>query len=388
MAGFFSNESLSPNAFEIEKQRLKKLGQPLIDFTSSNPSSAGLLFPSEKLIEWASEYLGNRRYTPMPKGIRSAREAISQYYLKKSPSLDISPEHIFITASTSEGYGLLFALLCDPHDNVLLPQVTYPLFDLFAAEYHVDIHLYKNDIEQDGWSPQPSSFKAIADKKSRAIFFVSPHNPTGHIIRERCEEVVSLGLPIVADEVFSEFIFDGGDCPSLGLLYPELPVFHLNGISKLVGLPDLKLGWLALNDVAYKMYGQRLELLNDLYLGANQLTQSILPKLLTEGLEFTHFLRTTYQANLQQMISSLSNCQSFNLTMPSGGAFLFPKIEGVQDEEELVLGLLKAGVIVHPGYFYGAESSDSAHLMLSCVIDTDSLSRGLDIVKQFCGSGV
>src|SRR5262249_10325282 len=148
------------------------------------------------------------------------------------------------------------------------------------------------------------------------------------------------GLPVICDEVFAEFIYQAPATPPLGALHPELPVFHLNGISKMFALPDMKLGWIALSGPANERYGARLELLNDTFLGANSLTQAILPALFAEGWSFVEAMRARVRANLDLALGLLARNQLLRAHPPDGGYYLFPALPGCDDEEQMVVRLL------------------------------------------------
>ena len=272
MGGFFAEGDLTPNRIELARQR-RAAGPGYIDLTSSNPTHQGLIFPAAPLQRAAAAYLATRRYDPDPHGAPAARAAIARYYAARAPALALAHDEIFITASTSESYGLLFALLTEPGDNVLAPVVSYPLFEYLAEIYHIALRPYALD-EARGWRIDPASLHAQADERTRAVLVISPHNPTGMVVQVAVPALSKLGLPIICDEVFAGFPYRAATVPPLGMLHPELPVFHLNGISKLFALPDLKLGWVALSGRAGQQYGDRLELLNDTFLGANSLHSS------------------------------------------------------------------------------------------------------------------
>ena len=374
MSGFFVDGDLTPNRIELARQRIAA-GAGYIDLTSSNPTHQGLIFPPEVLRSAADRYLSARRYNPDPRGARVAREAIAHYYAGRTPPLALAPDDVFITASTSEAYGLLFALLCEPGDNVLAPAVSYPLFDYLAAIYHVELRPYALD-ELRGWRIDPASLHAQLDERTRAVLVISPHNPTGMIVQQAMPALLGLGLPVICDEVFAEFTYRAPSAPPLGALHPDLPVFHLNGISKLFALPDLKLGWIALNRPAQAAYGARLELLNDTFLSANSLTQSMLPALFEQGMEFVSSMRARVRSNLDRALELLARSQRLRAHPPDGGYYLFPEVSGWNDEEDLILHLLDRGVLVHPGYFYGYEHG--THLMISCLTEPLQLTAGIE----------
>src|SRR5215217_3872393 len=224
MSGFFADGDLTPNRIELARQRVAA-GAGYIDLTSSNPTQQGLIFPAELLRGAADRYLSARRYDPDPHGAPAARAAIARYYAARTPPLALTPEEIFITASTSEAYGLLFALLTEPGDNVLAPVVSYPLFEYLAAIYHVELRPYAMD-EARGWRIDPASLYAQADARTRGVLLISPHNPTGMVVRAPQPALASLGLPLICDEVFAEFTYRVPSTPPLGALHPDLPVFH------------------------------------------------------------------------------------------------------------------------------------------------------------------
>ncbi len=371
MAGFYAEGDLTPN--RIEQARMAAHGSYL-DLTSSNPTHQGLLFPSTLLQAAATDYWNTRRYQPDPRGALPTREVITAYYRQRTPVLELDPADIFITASTSEAYSLLFGLLAEPGDNVLGPVVTYPLFEFLAELHHIELRPYALD-EARGWQIDEASVLAQADERTRAVLVVSPHNPTGMIMADALPACTTLGVPLIADEVFAPFTYRAPHTPPLGALHPELPVFQLNGISKMFALPDLKLGWIALNAAA-RPFADRLELLNDTFLGANALTQHMLPTLFEQGGTFVAEMHQHMRSNLALALERLAACEQITVQPPDGGYYLFPQVHGWHDEEELVLHCLRHGVLVHPGYFYGYERG--AHIMLSCLTATPQLEAGLD----------
>ena len=200
--------------------------------------------------------------------------------------------------------------------------------------------------------PAWASLLTRADERTRAVLIISPHNPTGAVIQRPVLALNQLGLPIICDEVFAEFTYGVPHVPPLGALHPALPVFHLNGISKLFALPDLKLGWMALSGSASTRYGERLALLNDTFLGANSLTQFMLPALFQQGWGFVEGMRARVRGNFDLALRMLARHPRMRAQAPDGGYNLLIDVLGETDEEALVLHLLERGVLVHPGYFF------------------------------------
>ncbi len=370
-AGFLAGADLTENAIEQARRNTRDY----IDLTSSNPTHQELLFPAQVLQDASASYWGARRYSPDPKGSFAARAAIADYYLQnRKPSVVVDANQIVITASTSEAYGLLFTLLTEPGDNVLGPAITYPLFDHLAEAHHIEMRTYDMD-ESRGWQIDEDSLLDVADARTRAVLIVSPHNPTGMILQRRLPALDQLDLPVICDEVFAEFTFGAKATPAFHSLHPQLPAFVLNGISKMFALPDLKLGWVAMNAPAHAHFGDRLEFLNDAFLSANSLTQHMLPALFEHGMSFAHDMHSRINASLSMALEILSTSAAIETQQPDGGYYLFPRVRGWDDEEALVLHLLKHGVLAHPGFFYGNPAG--AHLMISCLTEPAKLREGL-----------
>ncbi|MCU0495497.1 MAG: pyridoxal phosphate-dependent aminotransferase [Chloroflexaceae bacterium] len=379
MPGSFDNLDLSPNRIEQTRQRVAAT-TGYLDLTSSNPTQQGLLFPPEVLRAAAEPYWASRRYEPDPRGNPAAREAVAAYYAGRTPPQHVDADAIYLTASTSEAYSLLFALLADSGDNLLAPNVTYPLFDYLAELRGLELRPYRME-EHNNWQIDGRSLLNQADERTRGVLLISPHNPTGAIVQQPIPALNGLGLPLICDEVFAPFSSATPATPPLAALHPTLPVFTLNGISKMFALPDMKLGWIALNDLAQAAYGQRLELINDTFLGANGLTQSLLPTLFREGGPFVETMRQQVRANLELGMAQLATCPQLTVRPPDGGYYLFPAVHGWDDEEELVVQLLERGVLLHPGYFYG--DVPGTHLMLSALTEPQIFAAG---VSRLCNA--
>lgn len=373
MTGFLAFDDLTPNPIEVARQRQLARGG-YIDLTSSNPTHHGHVFPAALLSQAADAYWVARRYEPDARGAPAARAAIAHYYAGRTPACSIPPAQIAITASTSEAYGLLLALLTDPGDNILTPAVSYPLLEYLAGIHRVELRPYALD-ERHGWQIDQASLRAKADGRTRLVLVISPHNPTGMVVRAALPALTALQLPVVCDEVFAEFGYSVDHVPPFAALHPELPVFMLNGISKMFALPDLKLGWIACNAPAHQQYGERLEILNDMYLSSSGLIQAMLPVIMRDGGAFIGQMRRHIRHNIRIALELLGTSHQITAQPPDGGYYLFPAIAGWPDEERLVLHLLEHGVLVHPGYFYSYDHG--THLMISCLVAESQLRAGL-----------
>ena len=120
---------MSESGFAAAIREARAAGRELIDLTVSNPTVCGFQYDAEAILRPLGN-VGALTYDPDPRGMRSAREAVAEYY--GDHGADVDPDEVVLTTSTSEGYGYLFRLLCDASDEVLVAQPSYPLFDFLA----------------------------------------------------------------------------------------------------------------------------------------------------------------------------------------------------------------------------------------------------------------
>jgi len=136
-------EDLAGNRIAQAVARTRASDREFVDLTESNPTRAGFDYPSDLLAPLADPR--GLAYRPAPLGLMDARRAVASDYRRRS--IDIDPERIVLTASTSEAYSVLFKLLASPGDEVLVPRPSYPLFDhlteldaIVARPYDLEYH--------------------------------------------------------------------------------------------------------------------------------------------------------------------------------------------------------------------------------------------------------
>jgi hypothetical protein len=345
---------LAPNALARAVTARRRAGGRMLDLTQSNPTAIGLSYPPDVLRSLADP--AGLRYQPDPRGLRTAREAIcASYGAPAAPD----PDRLILTASTSEAYGLLFKLLCDPGAEVLVPQPSYPLFDLVTRLDAVTPRPYRLRAEA-AWTIDRASLESALRPATRAVLVVSPNNPTGSILRRDDREwLVALcarrGLAILADEVFADFPLaqpaDG--CRLLG--EARALIFVLGGLSKSAGLPQVKLGWIVVQGPERLAADalDRLEVINDTYLSVSTPVQVAAPALIEQGRAIREAIRARIRRNLDHLRAAASASPAVTMLEPEAGWSVVLRVPAVRSEDELALRLLEEqAVLVHPGYFF------------------------------------
>jgi alanine-synthesizing transaminase len=361
-----SRHELEKNILSLALDARRAAKLPVIDLTVSNPTTAGIAYDA-KAITSALSSEGSLVYEPAPFGLDSARKIVAQY-----TGMDASC--IVLTASTSEAYAFLFKALCDPGDEVLVPRPSYPLFDQLASIEGVVLVPYR--LAYDGaWHLDASTLKVNA--RTRAVLTVSPNNPTGNVLtRDELGVLASTGLPVIADEVFAEYTFgETKDAvPCAARLANDHVVISLGGLSKLAGLPQMKLAWMGIGgpDTLVAPLIERLEWIADAFLSVGAPVQHALAGLLKSGARDAIAARVT--RNLETIRRALANTAATVLDV-RGGWYAIVRLPSVHTEEHWVMSLLDRGVYVHPGHFFDMESEP--FVVISLLTPSTDLATGL-----------
>jgi len=366
-----------PNPLTRLLQKKRSAGVEILDLTESNPTSAGLNYSSVRILSALGDPR-SMRYEPASAGIIFARTAISEYYANRVPV-----ERILLTASTSEAYGFLFKLLANPGDEVLTPRPSYPLFDYLAALDSVRVVQYPLAYHG-GWA---IDFEALASRitaRTRAIVTVNPNNPTGSFLKkEELSKLVALcrrhDLAIISDEVFSDYGFEDDPARVRSLIeVDDVLAFSLSGLSKVSGLPQLKLGWIVGSgpESMRKQAFDRLELIADTYLSVSAPVQWAAGELLASREEIQTQIVARVRRNLALLRSKIGPDSPWQVLNVEGGWYAVLQAPRIHTEEDWVLTLLDQDhVLVQPGFFYDFEKE--AFLVLSLLTPSGIFGEGV-----------
>jgi len=353
----------------------RRAGARILDLTESNPTRAALAYPDEI----ASAFHDPRilTYEPAPAGALDARQAVSAYYAARGRAVD--PGRILLTASTSEAYAYLFKLLADPGDEVLAPRPSYPLFEYLANMESLKVRQYSLAY-QAGWSIDLDALAAEMSQRTRAVILVNPNNPTGSFVKRGeldaltrlCEE---RSVALISDEVFSDYAF-APDGERVALLAGG---YSMSGLSKVAGLPQMKLGWIVAPEAAI----EKLEWIADTYLSVGTPVQCAAARLLAAGEEVQRQIRARTAANLRFARRQLAGSAA-NILAVEGGWYITVQVPRIRTEEEWTLELLeRENVLVQPGFFYDFESE--AFLVVSLLTPSEIFEEGIEKLRLFTG---
>lgn len=330
---------------------------PIADLTASNPTRCRFVYDAG-LLEPLTD-LRALEYDPQPLGLRHAREAVCAYYADHG--VKAGAERVVLTTSTSEAYSFLFKLLCDPGEEILVPQPSYPLFDFLAVLD--DVRVKGAPLVYDhGWQIDPEGFRRAITAQTRAIVLVHPNNPTGHFTKRwEAEELARIcrehGIALIVDEVFLDYRLGEEVAASFAAGLEGVDVYVVSGLSKIAGLPQMKAAWIVATGPRAEESMTRLEVIADTFLSMNAPVQGAMPMWLTGRGSIQQQIRERVAINLAELDQQLAEIDLVRRLVVEGGWYAVLRIPALQPDEQTVLELLGRGVWVHPGYFFGLEES-------------------------------
>lgn len=358
--------------------RARAAGTPLIDLTITNPTAVGIPYPPDLLAELSAPQAYS--YEPHARGMREARDAVAADYARRG--IAVATDRIVLTASTSEAYSLLFKLLCEPSgDFVMVPVPSYPLFEHLTQLDGVGTRPYP--LEYHGrWMIDVHALDAAWTDRVRAVLAVSPNNPTGSVVTleeegELMRRCAARDAALIVDEVFADYLFDEGPRAASAAQAPCLRI-RLGGLSKSAGLPQVKLGWMALDgppDIVSAAM-ERLELIADTYLSVSTPVQVAAGKLIARGGAVRAAIGSRIRENYVTLRSMVAAHPSIEVLNADGGWSAVVRIPARGGEEQTVLDLLDhSRIVVHPGYFF--DFPHEAFLVVSLLPEPAAFREGI-----------
>ncbi len=380
-----TNWRLAQNRFTRALEQARGCGAKVLDLTVSNPTRAGLHYEAQAILGALASPCA-LDYDPQSKGLREAREAVAGYYREDHGVRGLDAEQIILTTSTSEGYSFVFRLLCNAGDELLVPKPSYPLFEFLADLQDVKLVPYEL-IYDHGWQMDFPSLEKMATARTRGVVVVHPNNPTGSYVQAAEMEMLNSfcrehGLAVIADEVFLDYRLEntadatfGGNCDVL--------TFTLSGLSKIAGLPQMKVAWVVTsgprNEAAEAM--GRLEVIADTYLSMNAPMQWATAALLGQRKKIQPQLLERVKENLAELDRQLAAQKACQRLRVEGGWYAVLRVPVTRSDEELAIELVREkSVLVHPGHFYDFPSD--GYLVLSLITPPREFVEGMSAVLQ------
>ncbi|MDQ2949273.1 MAG: pyridoxal phosphate-dependent aminotransferase, partial [Acidobacteriota bacterium] len=227
---------------------------------------------------------------------------------------------------------------------------------------------------------------------TRAIVVVNPNNPTGSYLKpSEAQHLISVAnenqLPIIVDEVFADYsLSKSSNRVETFAEFDSIVSFSMNGLSKIAGMPQMKLGWILLNGPAAQVepVRHRLELILDTYLSVNTPVQQALPALfeIGEGIQtqLKHRAILNWEAARRVLEHSPAHC----LHTEGGWSAIIQLPRNLSEDAWITKLLDDEGIVVQPGYFF--DMTAEAYIVVSLITPPEQFFEGLQRLRQLVTS--
>ena len=309
-------------------------------------------------------------------GLLELRNAICEYYFS-AYKVSVDPDQIIITSGTSPAMFLLFSVLIEKGDQVIISDphyACYPNFIRFLEGEVVTVEVY----QEDGFQYRPEEISKKISDKTKAILINSPSNPTGNLLSEsRMKAIAEFSPYIISDEIYHGLVYEGVEH---SILEFTQNAFVLNGFSKLYAMTGLRLGYL----IAPKAFIRPMQKLHqNFFISANSMVQKAGIAALKEAGDDIERMRKTYNKRRKYMIRRLKEMGLKITVEPTGAFYVFADARHISnDSYKLAFDILeKAHVGVAPGIDFGRNGE--GYLRFSYASSMENITEGMDRLEKY-----
>ena len=309
-------------------------------------------------------------------GLIELREAICEHYQHRY-AVDIDPDQIIVTAGTSPAMMILFSVLLDPGDEIIISDphyACYPNFIKFLQGIPVTVPVY----EADGFQLRTEAIKEKITGRTKGIFINSPSNPTGNLLSEtRMQELSKLPPLIISDEIYHGLVYEGA-AHSILEFTDNAIVF--NGFSKLYAMTGFRLGYV----IAPKEFIRPMQKIHqNFFISANAAVQQAgIAALKYAGPDVTR-MTAIYNERRKYMIERLTE-MGFGISVaPTGAFYVFANARHLSgDSYKLAFEILEnAHVGVTPGIDFGENGE--GYIRFSYANSLENIKAGMDRIEKY-----
>lgn len=375
----------------VPATKLEAEGHEIIKLNIGDPIAYPGLPTPPHMVEAYREGLasGNNGYSPSY-GLTSLRSAIAKDETGKG--WNCSTEDVYVCHGVTEALQIIFAATLDEGCKVLAPGPHYPPYMAYPQMYGATTIEYSLKSD-DGWAIDLDDIESKMDSDVRLLVLINPNNPTGNVAGvDEIEKLLAIAKKwpncmIVADEIYDGLDFSGQHV-SVASLSQDVPVFSLNGVSKVYYAPGWRIGYMAIHDPS--------NVLVDVRDGIERLLRSRLcastPAQLgyLAGLEGDRSWMNEHSQKVQQRrqlcLDRIARIEGLEVEEPGGAFYMFVRLADemwANDDKQFVLNLLhEEHVLVVHGSGFSPEKG-AGHIRIVYLADEDTLNTAFDRIDSF-----
>jgi aspartate/methionine/tyrosine aminotransferase len=312
-------------------------------------------------------------------GIIELRDAICEHYFEKY-RVEVNPDQILITSGTSPALFMIFSVLLEAGDEVIISNPHYSCYPNFV-EFLDAKPTFVNVREEEGFQYRPRDIEDRLGPLTKAILINSPSNPTGNLLSpQRMEEIADLGPHILSDEIYHGLVYEEKEHSILE--YTD-KAFVLNGFSKAYAMTGWRLGYV-ISPPEFVRALQRIQ--QNFFICATSLSQWAGVTALKEAAPDVERMKSIYNERRIYMIRRLREL-GFGLTVePAGAFYVLVNARHISTHSyDLAFEILeRAGVGVCPGIDFGQNAE--GYLRFSYANSLSNIEEGLNRIEAYLGT--
>lgn len=326
-----------------------------------------------------TQYTGNR-------GLGELRENICRY-LKERFNVTADPSHTIVTVGASEAIDLTLRAVCDPGDEILVPQ---PCYVSYAPSVSLagGVPVAVECVAENCFILTPEQLEAKITAKTKALILAYPNNPTGAIMtKEQLEAIIPViekhDLLVISDEIYAELTYEGKHVSIASLGNMSRRTVYINGFSKAFAMTGWRVGFVCappeIDEAMFKIHQYTI-------MCAPRVSQHAANAALTEGFSdgfsVVEEMREEYARRGRFLVNAF-NSLGLKCFQPKGAFYVFPSVESTRlTGEEFANRLLRERkVAVVPGTAFG--EAGNFHVRCSYATGMKQLSEAIDRISAF-----
>ncbi|MGI9365983.1 MAG: pyridoxal phosphate-dependent aminotransferase [Rhizobiaceae bacterium] len=299
------------------------------------------------------------------RGIPALRQELADYH-ERVYGIANDPSRFYVTGSGMISIQLALQALVGAGDEVIVPTPVWPnIHSATQVAGACPVHVPMN-FSENGWSLDLNRLFGAVTDETRAIFLNSPANPTGWVASgDTISEILNFsrktGVWIIADEVYSRFVYEGDRAPSFyDYIDDEDRVILVNTFSKNWAMTGWRTGWISAPEELGQVFENLIQYSTS---GVPEFSQHAAIAAVRQGEEFLAMQKLRAVQNRDVLCNDLLATGRVQLARPQGAFYLFFKVEGHDNSKELALRLInEAGVGLAPGTGFYAKQSEYLRL--------------------------
>ncbi|GBM37996.1 Tyrosine aminotransferase [Araneus ventricosus] len=366
----------------------------MISLSIGDPTVAGHLKPCEAILNSVEKSLQSFKfngYAPST-GHLEAREAVARYSTR--PGAPIESKDVVLTSGCSHALELAISVLANPGQTILVPRPGFPLYKTLAESLGINIKYYSL-LPEKSWEVDLADLEHQISADTAAIVVNNPSNPCGSVYsRRHLQSILEVAarnyVPIIADEIYEQFVFPGEEFYPIASLSLSVPILTCSGLTKRFLVPGWRMGWILVHD-RNEVFGSSvrngLQSLCQRIMGSNTIIQGALPNILKDTPQnFFNDVIMSVKVNASIAFSVLSEIPGLTPVMPSGAMYMMVGIDintfsGLRNDTEFVEKLVcEQSVMCLPGACFDYPN----YVRLVLTVPESDLREACNRIAEFC----